>query len=49
MEKKSRVSLKTKEYATFNPLELLHTDLYGPTITKFLQGESYFMLVIDDS
>jgi transposase InsO family protein len=29
-------------------LELVHTDLCGPKRTKSLQGESYFMLFIDD-
>jgi hypothetical protein len=42
------VSFKTKEYATSKPLELVHTDLCGPTRTKSLQGESYFMFLIDD-
>jgi hypothetical protein len=36
--KNTRVRFKTKEY----------TDLCGPTRTKSLQGESYFMLFIDD-
>jgi hypothetical protein len=44
----SRVSFKTKEYATSKTLELVHTNLCGPTRTKILQGESYFMLLIDD-
>jgi transposase InsO family protein len=43
-----RVSFKTKEYSTSNPLELVHTDLCGPTRTQTLKGESYFMLLIDD-
>jgi transposase InsO family protein len=30
------------------PLELVHIDLCGPTRTKSLQGESYFMLLIND-
>jgi hypothetical protein len=46
--KQSRVNFKTKEYATSKPLELVHTDLCGPSRTKILQGESYFMLLIDD-
>jgi len=29
-------------------MQLIHTDLCGPTITKILQGEHYFMLLIDD-
>jgi transposase InsO family protein len=46
--KQTRVRFKTKEYTTSKHLELFHTDLCGPTRTKSLQGESYFMLFIDD-
>jgi transposase InsO family protein len=30
------------------PLEIVHTDLIGPTITKGLKVERYFMLLVDD-
>jgi hypothetical protein len=30
------------------PLEIVHTDLVGPTTTKVLEGERYFMLLVDD-
>ena len=33
---------------TSHPLETMHTNLYGPTRTKIMQGEYYFMLLIDD-
>ena len=33
---------------TSHPLEIIHTNIYGPTRTKILQGEYYFMLFIDD-
>jgi hypothetical protein len=46
--KQSRIRFKAKEYTTSKPLELVHTNLCGPTRTKSLQGESYFMLFIDD-
>ena len=46
--KQMRVRFKTKEYSTSRPLELVHTDLYGPTRTRSIQGEHYFMLIIDD-
>jgi hypothetical protein len=46
--KQTRIRFKTKEYSTSKPLELVQTDLCGPTRTKSLQGESYFMLFIDD-
>lgn len=46
--KQTRVSFKTKEYLSKRPLELVHTDLCGPTKTASLNGERYFMLFIDD-
>jgi hypothetical protein len=46
--KKTRVSFKTKENSTTKPLELIHTYLCGPTRTKSIYGEHYFMLIIDD-
>jgi transposase InsO family protein len=30
------------------PLEIVHTNLVGPTTTKGLKGERYFMLLVDD-
>lgn len=30
------------------PLELIHIDICGPTRTKGMQGEMYFMLLIDE-
>jgi hypothetical protein len=35
--KQKRVSFKTKEYSTSNPLELVHTDLYESTRTQTLR------------
>jgi hypothetical protein len=46
--KQIRTKFKPKEYLTKKPLDILHTDLCGPTITKRLNGEQYFMLLIDD-
>jgi hypothetical protein len=46
--KKSRVNFKTKENSNLNPLQLIHTDLCVPTRTNNLQGEHYFMLLIND-
>ena len=48
MRSKKKIRFKTKEHSTSRPLELVHTDLCGPTITKSLQGESYFIIFIDD-
>jgi hypothetical protein len=46
--KQTGIRFKEKEYSTSKPLELVHTDLCGPKRTKSLQGESYFMLFIDE-
>ena len=46
--KQTRVYFKTKEYLSNRPLELVCTDLCGPTKTASLNGEKYFMLFIDD-
>jgi hypothetical protein len=29
-------------------MEIVHTDLVGPTTTKGLKGEKHFMLLVDD-
>lgn len=55
--KHTKVRFKTKEHSISKPLELVHTDFYGPTRTNFygptrtksLQGEYYFILFIDDN
>ena len=46
--KQTKSNFKSKEHATSHPLEIVHTNLRGPTRTKILQGEYYFMLFIDD-
>ena len=45
--KKTRVHFNTKEHSSIKPLELVHIDLCGPTKRKGLNGEKYFMLLID--
>lgn len=45
MQKKTRI--RNKEYSTLKPLEI-HTNLFGPTKTKGLNGERYFMIVVDN-
>ena len=47
--KQTKVQFKTKENFASHPLELIHNDLSGPVRTKGLDGELYFMLIIDDS
>lgn len=46
--KQTRVYFKTKENSTSRPLELIHTYLCGPIRTKGLNGETYFILFIND-
>jgi transposase InsO family protein len=46
--KKTKTRFKSKEYSTTRPLEIVHTHLVGPTTTKGLKGEKYFMLLVDD-
>jgi hypothetical protein len=46
--KKKKTRFKSKEYSTTRPLEIVHTDLVGPSTTKGLKGEKCFMLLVDD-
>ena len=46
--KKTKSNFKTTEHITSHPLEIIQVDICGPTRTKRLQGEYYFMLFIDD-
>lgn len=46
--KKSRSTFKTKTYYSKRPLELLHTNHYGPMRITGLNGERYFILFIDE-
>jgi hypothetical protein len=46
--KKTNTKFKSKEYSMTRPLEIMHTNLVGPTRTKGLKGEKYFMLLVDD-
>jgi transposase InsO family protein len=46
--KQTKTRFKSKEYSTTRPLEIMHTDLVGPTATKGLKGERYFMILVDD-
>lgn len=47
-DKQTKCGFKTKEHFASQPLELIHIDLCGPMGTKGLDGELYFMLMIDD-
>jgi hypothetical protein len=46
--KQTKTKFKSKEYSTKRPLEIVHTDLVGPTTTKGLKCEKSFMLLVDD-
>jgi len=46
--KQSRATFKSKEQFSNGLLELVHTDLCGPARVRSLQGDIYFMLLIDD-
>ena len=43
--KQTLSSFKIKEHMTSHPLEIIHTNICGPTKTKILQGDQYFMRV----
>jgi transposase InsO family protein len=47
-ESKQRPDLKSKEYSTTRPLEIVYTDLVGPTTTNGLKGEKIFILLVDN-
>jgi hypothetical protein len=44
--KKTNTRFKSKEYSMARPLQIVHTDLVGPTTKKGLKGEKYFMLLV---
>jgi hypothetical protein len=46
--KKTRTIFISKEYSTMKPLEIVHIDLCGPMRTRGMNGEQYFVLLIDD-
>jgi hypothetical protein len=46
--KKTKTRFKSNEYSTTRTLEIVHTDLVGPTTKKGLKCERYFMLLVDD-
>ena len=46
--KQTNTKFKSKEYSTTRPLEILHTNIVGPTKKNGLKGEKLFMLLVDD-
>jgi hypothetical protein len=47
-EKQTRGEFRTNEYFTTKPLEIVHIDLCRMMRSKEMNGEQYFMLLIDD-
>lgn len=48
MGKQTRIYFKRKHYISDGLLDLVHTNLCGPTNMRSVQGDRYFMLLIDD-
>jgi len=47
-DKQTKVQFNVKEGLENNPLELIHTDLFGTVTKKSPCGEQYYILFIDD-
>lgn len=45
---KKRSSFPSKKFTITEKLEIVHTDLSGPTRTRGFYGERYFMILVDD-
>jgi hypothetical protein len=45
---KTRVKFNKKDNSTSKPLDIVHADLCGPSKTRNIQGEHYFILIIGD-
>ena len=48
MGKMHKLHFPITETKTKNPLELLHTDLWGPSPTPSIQGYKYYISFVDD-
>jgi len=47
--KQIKTSFKSKQtVSTSNPLELIHMDLFGPSITRSIGGNYYALVLVDD-
>ena len=44
----NKTSFPSKKFTTIEKLEIVHTDLSGPTKTRGFYGERYFMILVDD-
>ena len=48
MAKQKRSSFPSKKFTLVEKLEIVHTNLSGPTRTRGFYGERYFMILVDD-
>ena len=48
MAKHNKTSFLCKNFSIIEKLEIVHTDLSGPTKTKGFYGERYFMILVDE-
>ena len=48
LAKQKRVSFPSKKFTTTEKLEIVHTDLSGPSRTRGFYGERYIMIFVDD-
>ena len=48
LAKQKRVSFPSKKFTTTEKLEIVHTDLSGPSRIRGFYGERYFMIFVDD-
>ena len=48
LAKKKKVSFPSKKFTTTKNLEIVHTDMSGPSRTRGFYGEMYFMIFVDD-
>lgn len=48
LAKHKKTSFPSKKFTTLAKLEIVHTDLSGPTKTRGFYGQRYFMILVDD-
>ena len=46
--KNNKTYFPSKKFTTLKKLEIVHTDLSGPTKTKEFYGKRYFMIIVYD-
>lgn len=48
LRKLSRLSLSSTKSVSSEPLQLVHVDVWGPSLTFSFNGEKYFVVFLDD-